>query len=257
MNAFPCTLLCYLLPVQNWHERSATCKHSAAQGRSTAAANDGPCGRGGLGSSCPLTGLPCRRLPVPMQSSDHDFDLFILVRSYSPTFCLAEECTRRPVQAFTIHGLWPEYDNGAWPEYCNTSGGGSSSSSSGVQQAAVVAVGALLLEAPADARDQQQAALQQQAGPKEEQAVGGGEADLEAALAGGGLKGASAASLGKWRPHWHRKKKKKKRHLSPPPPPPPPPPSPQAGPPPEPPPDPAKQQQCEWPSFHGSGEVCS
>ncbi|KAL4428999.1 hypothetical protein ABPG77_006038 [Micractinium sp. CCAP 211/92] len=65
------------------------------------------------------------------KSSDHDFDLFILVRSYSPTFCLAEECTRRPVQAFTIHGLWPEYDNGAWPEYCNTSGGGSSSSSSG------------------------------------------------------------------------------------------------------------------------------
>lgn len=190
-----------------------------------------------------------------MQSADPGFDLFILVRSYSPTFCLAEECTRRPVSAFTIHGLWPEYNNGAWPEYCNTSDGSSISSSSG-QQAPVAAGAALQQQPSAHAAEVLQPGQQQLAGHAE-QAAEVGEAELEAALAGSGPKGAATASLGKWRPHWHRKKKKKKHHPSPPPPPPPEAqsPEPQPGPPPATPADPAKQQQCEWPSFRGTSEL--
>lgn len=51
------------------------------------------------------------------------FDLLLLVRTWSPTFCLdlvdeGQVCSRQPVQAFTLHGLWPEFSGGGWPEYC-------------------------------------------------------------------------------------------------------------------------------------------
>lgn len=51
------------------------------------------------------------------------FDLLLLVRSWPPSFCdvMAAEhrsCTRQPVEAFTIHGVWPEYSNGGWPQFC-------------------------------------------------------------------------------------------------------------------------------------------
>jgi ribonuclease T2 len=51
------------------------------------------------------------------------FDLLLLVRSWPPSFCdqLAAEhrsCSKQPVEAFTIHGVWPEYSNGGWPQYC-------------------------------------------------------------------------------------------------------------------------------------------
>ncbi|KAL4440325.1 hypothetical protein ABPG75_003326 [Micractinium tetrahymenae] len=196
------------------------------------------------------------------------FDLFIFVRSYSPTFCLAEECTRRPVQAFTIHGLWPEYSNGGWPEWCNTS---DASGGGGGQQAAAAAGRALPLTQPIEEEEQEQqqgeaAKLQQQADPGDNDAEWE-EADPAAIFLAGGWKGGSAASLSKWHPHWHRKKRRKKHHHpSPPPPPPPEPqsPAPQPGPqpdpqpspsPPPPPRDPAMQQQCEWPSFHGTDEA--
>jgi len=51
------------------------------------------------------------------------FDLLLLVRSWSPTFCLelhheGRRCSIEPVEAFTLHGLWPEFIGGGWPEYC-------------------------------------------------------------------------------------------------------------------------------------------
>ncbi|PSC67843.1 ribonuclease T2 [Micractinium conductrix] len=58
-------------------------------------------------------------LPAVAQAEDPGFDLFVFVRSYSPTFCLQEECNVRPISAFTIHGLWPEYSTGGWPEFCD------------------------------------------------------------------------------------------------------------------------------------------
>ncbi len=42
-----------------------------------------------------------------------------LCRSYSPTFCEQVHCTRSPVSAFTLHGVWPQYANGGWPEFCH------------------------------------------------------------------------------------------------------------------------------------------
>jgi ribonuclease T2 len=58
---------------------------------------------------------------------DPGFDIFLLVRSWSPTFCEdlqvyeKQNCSRSPVEAFTLHGLWPEYSNGDWPQFCNAS----------------------------------------------------------------------------------------------------------------------------------------
>ncbi|GAB4814804.1 hypothetical protein N2152v2_001850 [Parachlorella kessleri] len=51
---------------------------------------------------------------------DAPFDLFLLVWTYSPGFCMKEKCTVDPISAFTLHGLWPEFENGKWPQYCKT-----------------------------------------------------------------------------------------------------------------------------------------
>lgn len=48
------------------------------------------------------------------------FDLFLLVRQYSPGYCQTTKCEASPVSAFTLHGLWPNYDNGDYPQYCET-----------------------------------------------------------------------------------------------------------------------------------------
>jgi len=52
------------------------------------------------------------------------FDYYVLVLSWSPTYCLAEGNGRRDPQCdakrshdFVLHGLWPQYANG-WPENC-------------------------------------------------------------------------------------------------------------------------------------------
>jgi len=29
-----------------------------------------------------------------------------------------QQCDRQPVEAFTLHGLWPEFERGGWPQFC-------------------------------------------------------------------------------------------------------------------------------------------
>lgn len=53
-----------------------------------------------------------------------DFDFYVLSLSWSPSYCEAEgdrddpECSGRRPFAFTVHGLWPQYESG-WPEFCD------------------------------------------------------------------------------------------------------------------------------------------
>lgn len=55
-----------------------------------------------------------------------DFDYYILSLSWSPTWCATtgdargdDQCDPRHDHAFTLHGLWPQYESG-WPSYCRT-----------------------------------------------------------------------------------------------------------------------------------------
>ena len=61
-------------------------------------------------------------------SSEHkrpgDFDYYVLVLGWSPAYCNMEGRERRDDQceagrkrAFTLHGLWPQYETG-WPKDC-------------------------------------------------------------------------------------------------------------------------------------------
>jgi ribonuclease T2 len=52
------------------------------------------------------------------------FDYYVLVLGWSPTYCAAEGRTRHDQtcraardRAFTLHGLWPQYERG-WPQDC-------------------------------------------------------------------------------------------------------------------------------------------
>ena len=85
-------------------------------------------------ATCSVSDLPSHgevRKPL-----DPGFDLFLLVRTWSPTFCeqlkeMREECTTAPLQEFTIHGLWPEYTTGGWPQFCDKDADKSSSAAVG------------------------------------------------------------------------------------------------------------------------------
>lgn len=55
-----------------------------------------------------------------------DFDYYVLSLSWTPTWCTLEGDGRRSPQCdddtgfgFTMHGLWPQYEQG-WPSYCTT-----------------------------------------------------------------------------------------------------------------------------------------
>jgi ribonuclease T2 len=53
------------------------------------------------------------------------FDYYVLVLGWSPTYCATEGRTRHDqacraaaARAFTLHGLWPQYEQG-WPQDCD------------------------------------------------------------------------------------------------------------------------------------------
>ena len=53
-----------------------------------------------------------------------EFDYYVMALSWAPSWCLiegdardAETCDPAADAGFTLHGLWPQYENG-WPEYC-------------------------------------------------------------------------------------------------------------------------------------------
>ena len=55
-----------------------------------------------------------------------DFDYYVLALSWTPTWCELTGDERQSPQCdpgqgfgFTLHGLWPQYDEG-WPSYCPT-----------------------------------------------------------------------------------------------------------------------------------------
>lgn len=55
-----------------------------------------------------------------------DFDYYVLALSWSPNWCELEgdaqnspQCDADRGFGFTLHGLWPQYENG-WPSYCRT-----------------------------------------------------------------------------------------------------------------------------------------
>lgn len=54
------------------------------------------------------------------------FDYYVLVLSWSPTYCAGTSASAEPLQcspgrrfAFVLHGLWPQYEQG-WPSNCPT-----------------------------------------------------------------------------------------------------------------------------------------
>ncbi|PWK60274.1 ribonuclease T2 family protein [Roseicyclus mahoneyensis] len=55
-----------------------------------------------------------------------DFDYYVLALSWTPTWCALEGDARGSAQCeagqgfgFTLHGLWPQYEEG-WPSFCPT-----------------------------------------------------------------------------------------------------------------------------------------
>ncbi len=55
-----------------------------------------------------------------------DFEYYLLSLSWSPNWCTLEgdakgddRCGEKHDYGWTLHGLWPQYDNG-WPSFCQT-----------------------------------------------------------------------------------------------------------------------------------------
>lgn len=54
-----------------------------------------------------------------------DFDYYVLSLSWSPNFCVRDadadhpQCAPGRALGFSLHGLWPQYEDG-WPSYCPT-----------------------------------------------------------------------------------------------------------------------------------------
>lgn len=83
----------------------------------------------------PIAGavLAALLLPTPVlaegDTAGHragDFDYYVMALSWSPNWCALEgdgrgapECDRGAGRAFTLHGLWPQYEEG-WPDFCRT-----------------------------------------------------------------------------------------------------------------------------------------
>ncbi len=74
-----------------------------------------------------MTLLAALAAPLPATADvAGDFDYYVLAVSWQPTWCSttgddrdAPECRGGTGRDFSVHGLWPQYEDG-WPEYCNT-----------------------------------------------------------------------------------------------------------------------------------------
>lgn len=75
-----------------------------------------------------LSDLGSARAPLDLGSSkpQREFDYFALSLQWPGTICASTRhccsingcCRSEPLQTFTIHGLWPDYDDGTWPSCC-------------------------------------------------------------------------------------------------------------------------------------------
>jgi ribonuclease T2 len=64
---------------------------------------------------------------APAQDRAGDFDFYVLALSWSPSYCAAEgreadpaQCRADAPRGFTVHGLWPQREQG-YPESCESS----------------------------------------------------------------------------------------------------------------------------------------
>jgi ribonuclease T2 len=64
-------------------------------------------------------------LAAPLPAAAQDFDYYLLSLTWTPSFCAAEgdaedreQCDPGRDLGFTVHGLWPQYEEG-WPEFCD------------------------------------------------------------------------------------------------------------------------------------------
>lgn len=68
-----------------------------------------------------------------------DFDYYVLSLSWTPTWCALEgdargapECAADTGRGWSLHGLWPQYEDG-WPSYCRTEARNPSRTETGAQ----------------------------------------------------------------------------------------------------------------------------
>ncbi|ONM35614.1 Ribonuclease 2 [Zea mays] len=72
-----------------------------------------------------LSDLGSARAPLGSKPQ-REFDYFALSLQWPGTICASTRhccatngcCRSEPLQTFTIHGLWPDYDDGTWPSCC-------------------------------------------------------------------------------------------------------------------------------------------
>lgn len=57
-----------------------------------------------------------------------DFDYYVMALSWNASWCEregdargADQCGSEHDLGFTLHGLWPQYEDDGWPAYCRTS----------------------------------------------------------------------------------------------------------------------------------------
>lgn len=81
-----------------------------------------------MGEMPPSGGLTGRRLAVLLvlaagcavaSADSNGYDYFLFVRQWGVSFCREAKCAIKPVERFSIHGLWPERADGSWPACCD------------------------------------------------------------------------------------------------------------------------------------------
>jgi len=91
----------------------------------------GPIGRHGTGKMQPmmlwmtvavtLAAAFAASAAPDVENKNREFDYFLFVRQWDPSMCMTHRCTRQiSDREFTIHGLWPEREDGSYPSYCNS-----------------------------------------------------------------------------------------------------------------------------------------